>query len=370
MVLYGRREYGTRDRSMIRVRGPQWAIGYGVLALAFVVLAASHLVVLRPHANGLHKLLYATLALLASGVILFDARRHRREPFSPERYPRINAWVLVAALFVCAAGVVSLYVGSHRVEALEFLESVQLLLHVGVAVGLRLGTVEAAALDKAAAVARSRTQAAERERREQLLGLLRHYVLNGLTVVEGFAERLEADLEDPQREWAAIVRRRAATTADVMTNAGFLLRREGGDAAIQSVALGEFLQEEFERESPSGVAVTAPDAFPAVAAHAGYEHAVDLLVTAVLQAIERPGAVTVEQGPDPGSVSITARPAQVPDTLPAELDSPIGSDVGLPLFLAKELFAPTFDLDVRTPEPGTLAIDLRGVAAGDEDTAP
>lgn len=225
--------------------GRKWAWVYAFIGAINALAAVYHIVAAGPRSTYFHVFLYAVISFTASGIILSVAHRHYKNPLPNRRYGRLNTWFIAGGVFSTAVAVVTLYIGSDMVTQVELIETSQLLLGIGLAAGFLIGTFEAESLENADAAARADTLEEERERLKVVNDLLRHYVLNGASIIGGYAGRLESAKAGEQSESATVIKERADEMATIVDNIGVLTTIEWGDSKKVAADIGAAIREGF-----------------------------------------------------------------------------------------------------------------------------
>lgn len=351
--------------NMSIIDGQKWAWVYAVIGVLVAMAAVYHVLTEEPRTPFFHVFSYVFVSFTASGVIVYGANRHYRDPLPSYRYWRLNIWLVGGAAFIVAIGVVSLYIGSQFITTNEFVESSQLMAGVGLAIGFVIGSFEAWSLENAEAAARAETLEAERERLALLNELLRHYVLNGASVIGGFAERLESSPTREQPDAATVIKDRAEDMANIVDNIGVLTRTEWGDGNEVEADIGAEIREHFSTFGEDDMTLDVADDLPSMVANVGYEQALALFMEACCEATGPGGAISVEGNEQRGNISITARPVDIPDSQRKDLLEPVASGIGLQLYLAKKVLEPAIELELSEDGEETIEFVLRGMVGED-----
>jgi hypothetical protein len=253
---------------------------------------------------------------------------------------RLAAWMGASAFVFLGVGVVTVYLGSDVVEPAELLEVFHVNGAVGLFVGLVMGVLEARGIDKAEAAAREAARAdalqEERRRSEKLNDLLRHYVLNGVSVIDGYAATLadrgvEADAVD-------VIRDRADTMAVLIQNVNALSVDAHPGTDVQSIPLDGALDRAARGTPDDQVTILTPTDPVAVRATNSFEQAVRLLLKALDAVLDADGVVVIEarQDDEVVHVCVGGAPGSLSKPLRDSVFEPVTSGVGLELYLAAE----------------------------------
>lgn len=343
-----------------RLTGRTWARLYAGLGVAVFLLSLLHLGVQHGRMPIFHQLLFGSLMTAISLGLIGGAVWHSRNPFPGERYHRINAWSLGGAVVVSALGIASLYVGSQVVTRVELLESIQVMGSLGLALGFGFGTMEARVVETADMAARAETLETERERLEILNDLLRHYVLNGISVIVGHADQLEANTNGQNRESASIIARRADRIAHLVERISVLTKTEWRHEAVVEADIESVLVDTVEAHCRPETTISVAEDVPSMKATVGFEDGLRLLVDGITSMLVSAGTVHIGVEPDTEAISVTVQPVEIPANLREELLQPVAADIGLELYLAKKILEPAIDLRVTEPSDRELRFLLQG----------
>jgi len=246
--------------------------------------------------------------------------------------------------------------------------------NVGAVAGLLVGVNRARAAQNERLLERT---AAQQEALEFINHLLRHNVLNGLQVVDGYADLMEGHVDTEAERYLVAVQERNDHMADLIANVRVLMRTLADgvecvpvDASLTieqevSVAAAGHPEATFETDVPMGLTVLADATLGAVLEN--------LLTNAVVHsdrpnpnvavtAVEEDGAVVVRVSDDgPG----------VPESLHSVYlregeQSPTSTGDGLGLYLAStlvEAYGGTFTIGDNEPRGATFELRLRSAEA-------
>lgn len=345
---------------MRSIGGRTWAWLYALIGSVLAGTAISHLLTDHHHVPLFHILAYVSILLMGSGILLYGAYRHYQRPLPTGRYWRINVWIVGGVVFVTAIGILSLYIGSETVTGEELIESIYLLLGTGAAIGFLIGSFEAESLENAEAAARAVALEAERERLQLLNELLRHYVLNGVAVIDGYAAELESITSEAETESVAIIRDRAADMENIVSKMGVLMKTEWEGGQEVAADIGATIREQFSTFGGETTTLELEEGPPPMVANRGYEEAMALFVEAICDATGTQGIITVQWDENDGTISVVARPIDIPESLQEDLLEPVASGIGLELFLAKTVLEPAIELAFTTHGEETIEFILRG----------
>jgi len=331
-----------------------WA---GLLATSGVFTAGSavwHLLRLEASVVWLHWLIDLVLLGGASVGLLYGSYWHSSNGFDAQEYPRILVWMLATSALFVSLAIISLYLGSRQVIIRELVEVIHLNGVVGVVAGLLIGTIHTQAVTNAEAAARAETEAealaAEQERREKLTDLLRHYILNAVTVISGYASLLQNEVATEHREKLAMIENNAETMATLVTHIRSLQRAESTLRSSKPLpAIIETVSQDVEADTD--VEVQIPDSSPSAPINKDVEDALQLLCEALVTVITdttTSGSLHLAcERTDTGvTIVVTATPATLPETVKQSLFEPVGTGIELQLYLAHELVTDSGSLEL------------------------
>ncbi|WP_435101949.1 sensor histidine kinase [Halarchaeum sp. P4] len=183
-------------------------------------------------------------ALLALGVY-----RLPRLQISTAFQPRILAWTLGGLLFF--GGFIALFAMISYRDPLMQLGTLRWGFSVGGGLGFLVGYLNARSVDALLEAERATVQAEEAQRQQRLLeyvnAILRHEVLNTVTVISGYAELIkDGSAEDPQ-EAASTIYRQSTEMASVIEDVRILTETATGETTKEPVDVTAVLADELER---------------------------------------------------------------------------------------------------------------------------
>lgn len=253
---------------------------------------------------------------------------------------RLAKWMGVGAVVFLGVGVVTVFLGSNVVEGHELLEVFHVNGSVGLFVGLVMGVLEARGIDRAEAAAREAARAdalrEERRRSEKLNDLLRHYILNGVSIIDGYA----ATLADRGVEGEAIdvIRKRADNMGVLVQNVDAFTVDADSGADVHPISLEDALHQAARATQDDRITIATPVDPVAVQATESFSQAVRLLLKALDHVLEAAGVVVIEARPDDDVVHVCvgAIPGSLSKQLRDSVFEPVTSGVGLELYLVAE----------------------------------
>lgn len=341
-----------------------WAVSFAFVGLVLAGSAGWHLVILAsPTTPVLHQIIDILLVGGAGIGFLYGGYWHATRPFTPEHYPRIVAWIVGSTLLFASLTVISLYIGSEQVTSPELLEALHPIGSIGLLVGLLVGTIHAQAITSAEAAVRAEVEAAalqaERERMEQLNDLLRHYILNGVTIIIGHANHVRGAIPAEQQSKLDTISDRAESMATLIKH--FRVIPDGEQPATNRTALASLITSATTDLHPDvDVTVETLDTTLAVEANDVVKNALVLLCDAIVTITEQGGtlAFTCDHSEQSVTVTVTAEPASLPQSVADSLFEPIGAGISLKFYLAKQLLGDYGDLRLRDCTGQTVRFDI------------
>lgn len=213
-------------------------------------------------------------AILLSGLLM------DRSDISSERYPRAIAWIIcgVAFLFLLNGPIMAVLGTTLPPEYMYgWLLSV---VGTGSTAGAVVGAVEARSIERAHINQRLHTEREAVERHadqlDYLNSLLRHEVLNNVSIIKGYAEYC-LNQDEKQPDSLEVIHRQSEAMAEVISDVRALLESLQGTYTLQERNLSDVLTEELddiqtmteaeveiEADIPDDVTVLADELLPRV----------------------------------------------------------------------------------------------------------
>lgn len=364
---------------------PAWLVsGWALVLLGLVVghHLASHFGTLRSAANPLElglQLFESAVMLLPTAGLLYAGGR-LSGAVSLER-----RWTVVLWLFLLQFVVVGtiLAVQLHRSVAGDDLQRslIEMELLAGAALGAGMGTL--VGWHRAAAADRTDRLSEQRDALLYLHRLLRHHVLNGLNVIDGYAGELDERTSGTDRRLLEPIRERSRALESVVTNVRLVIETFTDRPPIEPVDLHALLEGlvrdarrahpdadiELALELPVGVDVRANDLLGLA-----LEHLLDNAIrhndratphvrieAALIESHGRVRVRVVDDGPGVTPEDLTA----VADATP----SPASGEDGLGLYLAERLlgqFGASFDVGENEPRGTVVTVTLERAEPGED----
>jgi signal transduction histidine kinase len=303
--------------------------------------------------------LFVNVALpvaVGAGVVYATRRNHVEEAV-------LARWTVGGLV---AIGLLGAWASSGEIVTGDFAEARGSLV-LGANLGLMFGAV--AGLNRSRAIANARLAERERTQREGIAflnHLLRHHVLNGMTIIEGYTDELRED--DVSEADLAVIERQSDRIVTLVENVQTLVESMSGEIDVQPVAV-----EAVAERAVADLRETYPEATVELEAEPATAAASDLLRSGVdnllVNAVEHNPSdgfvrLTVEAG-DPVVVSVEDDGPGIPERIKASYES--GDDTagvagdGMGLYLVHALvesYGGEVHIADRDPEGTTVRIEL------------
>lgn len=346
----------------------RWGLGIVALGVAVSLSGGWHLLrsPITDH-SVLHPVIDAVLVVGAGLGIIYAARWHVNDPLPAERYPRLTGWIAGAGLLTTGLNVITLYIGSEVISPMELGEASHVGLSVGLLVGTLVGTIEAQAIVNAEAAAKADTRARalreERNRLEELDDLLRHYILNGVCIIEGYAGELRPAVEGTEREDALdAITDQATRMVTLVEHIDGLTADATASTATGDVDLGGVLARASVDAARDGrVPVRLPESLATVSGHDALGDGLELLLDALVSITDDDGDIEVTQtraGDGRVTLHVAVTGASLPAAIREALFEPIGTGTGLQFYLAGELIERSADIRLHEGAVDRLLLSL------------
>lgn len=236
-------------------------------ALCFLVAGVAHLAVNQPHSA--FQVVFAAgagLLLVGAGVTIDRSR------VAPTHYRRLLGWSATGTGLV---GVVIAALLLSPTVQIDSVPSIIAGLGIGALFGLAIGFNEAKAIERGREAERERLHAerteAENDRLEHLNHLLRHDILNNVTVIQMYRRLLEEQVADTNRAYVEKIGDQADAIEELIGNVRAYLDAVEDDEQLRAVDASETLRAELSTleqsypdatvtaDVPGGVRVRADD---------------------------------------------------------------------------------------------------------------
>ena len=172
----------------------------------------------------------------------------------PARYARIGWWLLTGLVVYLGINLFIISVFPAEIDLSFFFGWVRFAVAMGAAGGLVIGIIEARAIQRERAAERAIVSAEELQYRSDQLeffnSILRHDVLNGMTIIRGHAEFLVEDLEtEDERQSAETILRWSDEVVDIIQRVRAIIQRLTGQSKLPltNVDISDIVVEEVER---------------------------------------------------------------------------------------------------------------------------
>lgn len=337
-----------------------YAIGLGVVLVGLGHSGYSYLL----SEDALHLVVDAAF-LIGSGLgILFGARWHHRHPDQVRNYPRLLGWMGLAAMLGMGLSVVTLYVGSDQVTPGELAEALQLAASFGLLSGLLLGSMEGVATRQTQIAMRERTRAdvleEEREHFEELNDLLRHYILNGVCIIDGYAEELRAVLSPDNHDPIGAIQEQTHTMT-ILTEHFEPLGALHADTHREAVDLDATFRTLADNLEGGATLRVETDPIGTYRLPPATVESFELLVHALATVADGDAVLDLRARED-GSIlqlRIDATPVRMSDSMATSLFEPIGTGTGLEFYLARQLVATVGTLEQVDRDARSVSVEYR-----------
>jgi len=312
--------------------------GVGLVAMALShFFGADFSDVPRPH------LLTNLLVTGGSGLgVLYIGYWHSKHSFSPRQNRRVIVWTVGGAVVLTIESLLTQPLIQEQVTGEELVHILQINVGTGLLFGAIAGSFGARALSNAATVARAETRVetleAEQERWTELNRILRHYLLNSVTVITHHLEQLRSNVPAESRVHLETIEDRVETIATIGTHVDRLgPSLEGSDAVVVPDLRAMFETAAARAEARETTTVETPACEVTIRAGAGVEEDLALLIEALLTVMETDGSVTCtcERRSETVVCRLLATPAELPPAVEAAIFEPIERKSGLKLYLAE-----------------------------------
>lgn len=232
-------------------RTPKIFIAFGVcLGGAFVIQSLAVTFI----SNSLSSLIIIGIVTSAPFILMLIGGGYKleRSGVSVDRYRRILQWSGLGLVLFTIINL-ALMVGFPVEGFFGMVGWVLWAVTLGAGTGFVIGYFEAIALDREAESQRAAGRNEELEERRQILtylnGLIRHEVLNTVSIIQGYAELLEESPDDSATvsTYAEIMRREADELGYVTKDVRLLLQAASWEATGERINLSAILTEELRK---------------------------------------------------------------------------------------------------------------------------
>lgn len=326
---------------------------------------------------GLVNLVFYTVL---SGIVILGGKWLAQSDISVERHPRAGMWLLSlpAALFVL--NIPGMYIISNE-GSLQLSGWALSLVTIACAAGTVIGLVEARAIEQAQMNQRLRSEREAHknhvEQLEYLNHVLRHEVLNNVSIIKGYAElALEGDHSEPATE-IDIIRRQSTEMTNVVTDIRILLETLQDRYTCTAENLSRVLAEELAsvqattqgetivtEDIPEDLTVMADPLLDRVFGNLlsnAVEHNESAIPEIDVTVDETPSTITVHVADNGSGI-----PVDVRETL---FDRPNRGDSGRGLYLTQELvdrYGGRIELTETGPDGSVFSVTLNRATTGSD----
>lgn len=339
-----------------------WSVALATIGVGILVTAGWRQTANPPTAPWLHRVIDLVTIGGAGVGYLYGAYWYRDRPFDAERYPMIVTWIIGFGVLFVSLGVISVYLGSNTVSPFEVREVVYVTSSVGLFAGLLLGSMHSQSIQHAETAARVEAEAnalaAERDRLEALTDLLRHYILNAVTIISGYADQLRGDVPNEAEPALDVIDERAELIGTLIKHIGSMYQQERD---IESRQLESVIESAIvDVDDRHDVTIEASACPATVLIDDRFEDALRLLCEAVITTTDD-GTMTIscyDDAEDRVTVTVTATPASIPAPLMESLFEPISSGVALELYIVDQLLKEIGEIQLRETPRETVRFDV------------
>lgn len=342
----------------------RWAVVYGILGLVVLTFGLSPRHLGLGADSSIHLLVDLVVNLITGVGLLYAAYWHWNRDLPAHHYPQIALWILGVTVLLISLGTITLFLGSSLVLQHELIEVVQLNLGFGLLLGLLIGTIRSFSEQKTRAVAHAEAEAealeAEQKRLSELNGLLRHYVLNAINVVEGHAHLIANSETDDHARSAESIRNKAQNITEIIENLEWL--SDLGPTQVQSIDLDQSIRHATRRGvGDSTLTLELPTSDLHISANSSITKAMSILCGVLASATEPGGTITVSIERQGGEAIVRAEghPAELPDEVQHSMFEPIATGIGLKLFIADKIISQFGELSCPRVSQGSLVFECR-----------
>lgn len=342
----------------------RWAVVYGILGLIVLTFGLSPRYLGLGGDSSTHLLVDFSVNLVTGFGLLYGAYWHWNRDLPAHHYTQIALWILGVTVLLVSLGTITLFLGSSLVLQHELLEVVQLNLGFGLLMGLLIGTIRSLSEQntRIAAHAEAKAEAIEDEQKRlaELNGLLRHYILNAINVVEGHAHLIANSETDDHEQSAASIRNKAQNITEIIENLEWL--SDLGPTRVQSIDLEQSIRHATRRgvDDPT-ISLELPTSDLQIRANSSITKAISILCGVLSSATEPGGtiSITIERQGREAIVRAEGHPAALPNEVQHSMFEPIATGIGLKLFIADKIIDQFGELSCPSESQGSLVFECR-----------
>ena len=344
----------------------RWSGALATLGLVVLGSAVWHYLVLdTPSTVTLHDVVAGTMIGGAGIGLCYGAHWHATHAVGADRYGQIAAWMGGSTILFVSVGTIILYAASQRVLAGELIEAIHIAGSVGLAAGLLVGTIHTRAIENADAAARTEARAAaleaERERLEELNGLLRHYVLNGMQIVGGYVDQLRNVVPVEEQATLDVIEERADAIVTLIEHIRTVSGVDDRDGTPEAVELGDAIDKAVAAADPGEITVETPNGDDGTRVYATeWPTGLSLLCDALAAVVTAGGTLTIDSDHSESDVTLTltATPVVASHAGNGFVFDPGSSTPNVKSHLAKLLLDATGDFELVRYTDGVLQYEL------------
>ncbi|CCQ34327.1 hypothetical protein HLRTI_001512 [Halorhabdus tiamatea SARL4B] len=349
------------------------AVGVGFVALALTQFLTADL-------STIPRFHIVSNLLVTGGVgtgLIYTGYWHSQRSFEPAQIRRILGWTVGGCVVLTAETIITQPLVQERITRSELVHILQVNVGTGLLFGAIAGSYGARALANAetAARAEARLEALENEQEywNQLNTVLRHYILNSVTVINYRIDQLRSAVRDDAHLHLDTIADRMQTIATIGTHVDRLgpsLREEEDSCSTVSDLQAVFEAAIARAEISAPVTIDTPPAGKVVCVGDGIENDLALLVEALASVMHEDGTITCTctSTADTITCQVTATPAELPPAVEAAIFEPIERKSGLKLYLAKVSMDTYAELELRQNCDETVQFEIIFDKATDAET--
>ncbi len=299
----------------------------------------------------------------AATGFLYAAYWYASGPATVVQPRTLLGWILGSGALFMGLGAIALYLGSEEVTEPELVEVLHNGAAAGLLAGLLVGTIHLEAIRHAQAAARAEARAEafleEQERFDRLNDLLRHYILNAVNVITGYTHLLEEEGTDNHEGAVETIENRARMIATLIEHVQSIQAR---DVETDASALSDLVDEAVGTgRRTDGLDVHPPDVVPeAMTRGTHLSDAITLLSQVMTDLAGDAGTLTIRcpRRDDGATIAMVVGPARLPESAELALEEPVGSAVGLRVYLAQRLLGADGEIHLREGDDETVTCEI------------
>lgn len=349
-----------------------------VVGAGLVALAMTHF--LTGDLSSLPRVQILSNLLVTGGAgigLIYIGHWHASQSFSAGQTIRVIGWAIGGAIVLTAASILAQPLIQTHVTKAELLHILLIYTAIGLVFGAAVGSFEARALENAAAQARTETtletHKREQERWSELNTLLRHYILNSVTVVDHRLSALRQTVPAEAHTHLETIEDRMQTIATIGTH----VDRLGPSPDENESSTVDDLQAVFENAASladtddGSIAIDVPEVNERLRVGQAVETDIALFLEALESVTQHEGSVECDCKMTDEEVTcfLRASPAELPTRVEASMFEPIDRYSGLKLYLAESSMNSYADVRLVQNSDGMVAFEIDFEKADSETSA-